>query len=236
VAYGAAPMPGALLDACVEVMDCQFAQVYASTESGSVATMLPPADHYAGSPVLRSVGRACPGSELRIIDRDGRTLKAGEIGQVCIRTGARMIGYWGMPKETGRTLVDGWLLMGDAGYLDEQGNLFLRDRINDTIIMAGQNIYPAEVEGALDQHPAVAESSVIGVPDPQWGESVRACVVLAPGARATPRELMLHLRGRIADYKIPSGYVFVNELPRNPSGKVLRRILRDRYGHQQSRI
>jgi acyl-CoA synthetase (AMP-forming)/AMP-acid ligase II len=235
VAYGAAPMPEALLDECVKVMDCQFAQVYASTESGSVATMLPPADHHSGSPVLRSAGRACPGSELRIIDREGRPLPAGEIGQVCVRTGARMIGYWGMPEETERTLVDGWLLMGDAGYLDERGYLFLRDRINDTIIMAGQNIYPAEVEGALDQHPAVAESSVIGVPDPQWGESVRACVVLAPGAEATPRELMLHLRGRIADYKIPAGYVFVAELPRNPSGKVLRRILRERYGQQQTR-
>ncbi|MER6356461.1 long-chain-fatty-acid--CoA ligase [Streptomyces sp. NPDC001634] len=234
VAYGAAPMPEALLDECVKVMNCQFAQVYASTESGSVATMLPPADHHAGSPVLRSAGRACPGSEIRICDREGRPLPAGETGQVCIRTGARMLGYWGMPEETERTLVDGWLLMGDVGYLDEQGYLYLRDRINDTIIMAGQNIYPAEVEGALDQHPAVAESSVIGVPDPQWGESVRACVVLVPGAPATtPRELMLHLRGRIADYKIPTSYVFVDTLPRNPSGKVLRRILREQYGDRQ---
>ncbi|MGJ5755152.1 fatty-acyl-CoA synthase [Streptomyces puniciscabiei] len=233
VAYGAAPMPEPLLDACMKVMDCQFAQVYASTESGSVATMLPPSDHYAGSPVLRSAGRACPGSELRICDRQGRSLPAGETGQVWIRTGARMLGYWGLPEETERTLVDGWLLMGDLGYLDERGYLFLRDRINDTIISAGQNIYPAEVENALDQHPAVSESSVVGVPDPQWGEAVRACVVLAPGARATPRELMLHLRGRIADYKIPTSYVFVDTLPRNPSGKVLRRILRERHGDRQ---
>ncbi|MGW7524962.1 long-chain-fatty-acid--CoA ligase [Streptomyces sp. NPDC054783] len=233
VAYGAAPMPEALLDECIKVMDCQFAQVYASTESGSVATMLPPSDHCLGSPVLRSAGRACPGSELRICDRQGRPLPAGETGQVWIRTGARMLGYWGLPEATERTLVDGWLLMGDLGYLDERGYLYLRDRINDTIISAGQNIYPAEVENALDQHPAVSESSVIGVPDPQWGEAVRACVVLAPGARATPRELMLHLRGRIADYKIPTSYVFVDALPRNPSGKVLRRILREQHGDGQ---
>jgi acyl-CoA synthetase (AMP-forming)/AMP-acid ligase II len=227
VAYGAAPISDTLLARCLEVMGCQFAQIYASTETGSVATMLPPGDHVVGSPLLRSVGRACPGNELRIVGTSGQQLGPGEIGQVCIRTPAHMIEYWGMPEATARTLVDGWLRMGDAGYLDEQGYLYLCDRIDDTIIVAGQNIYPAEVENALAGHPEVAETAVVGVPDDQWGEVVRACVVLAPGGNPAPGELMRFLRGRIADFKIPTQYVFVDALPRNPSGKVLRRVLRE---------
>ena len=227
VAYGAAPMPDALLRSCMEIMRCQFAQIYASSESGNVATMLPPADHVPGSPLLRSVGLPCPGNELRIIDRDGRPLPPGAVGQVCIRTPARMVGYWGMPEATAQTLADGWLRMGDAGYVDEDGYLYLRDRIDDTIIVAGQNVYPAEVETALQELPAVAEAAVIGVPHDQWGEVVRAYVCLAEGATATPGELRRSLRGRIADFKLPAEYVLVDALPRNPSGKVLRRVLRE---------
>ncbi len=117
--------------------------------------------------------------------------------------------------------------MGDAGYLDENGYVHLCDRINDTIIVAGQNIYPAEVEKALAAHPAVADAAVVGLPDPHWGEAVHACVVLRPGATATPRELLLALRGRLADYKLPGAYHFVTGLPRNPSGKILRRAVRE---------
>ena len=125
------------------------------------------------------------------------------------------------------TLAGEWLLMGDAGYLDEDGYLHLCDRINDTIIVAGQNIYPAEVEKALAAHPAIADAAVVGLPDDRWGESVHAVVVLRPGTTATPRELLLFLRGRIADYKIPGAYHFAASLPRNPSGKILRRAVRD---------
>jgi fatty-acyl-CoA synthase len=153
----------------------------------------------------------------------------GEIGQVCVRTPSRMVGYWNQQEATSATLVDGWLLMGDAGYLDENGYLFLCDRINDTIIVAGQNIYPAEIEKVLVTHPAVAEVAVIGIPDERWGEQVQACVVLEPGAAVTGRELTLSLRDRIADFKIPTRYEFLPTLPRNPSGKVLRRELRERY-------
>ncbi|TMU98593.1 long-chain-fatty-acid--CoA ligase [Streptomyces sp. DASNCL29] len=232
VAYGAAPIPTALLERCLDVMGCEFAQIYASTETGSVAACLPPADHKPGSSLLASAGRACPGNELKIIDRDGHPLPAGEIGQVCVRTPTSLLEYWQLPQATQELMVDGWLLMGDAGYLDEDGYLYLCDRVNDTIIVAGQNIYPAEVEKALAEHPAVADVAVIGVPDERWGEAVQACVALRPGREATPRELMISLRGRVADFKIPTRYIFIDHVPRNPSGKLLRRQLRDGYQQQ----
>jgi fatty-acyl-CoA synthase len=194
IAYGAAPMSETLLKQCLETYGCEFAQIYASTETGSVAVCLPP----------------------------------GEIGQICVRAPSRMLGYWNLPEATARTLVGEWLHMGDAGYLDEDGYLHLCDRINDTIIVAGQNIYPAEVEKALVAHPAVADAAVVGLPDEHWGESVHAVVVLRPGTEAHPRELLLSLRGRLADYKIPSAYHFTDSLPRNPSGKILRRAVRER--------
>jgi acyl-CoA synthetase (AMP-forming)/AMP-acid ligase II len=227
IAYGAAPMSPTLLARCLEVFGCDFAQIYASTETGSVAVCLPPEDHHPDSTRLVSVGRPCPGNEVKVIGPDGAELPPGGIGQICIRTPSRMLGYWNLPEATGRTLVGEWLHMGDAGYLDEDGYVYLCDRINDTIIVAGQNIYPAEVEKALAAHPAVADAAVVGLPDAHWGESVHACVVLRPGATATPRELLLSLRGRLADYKIPGAYHFVTELPRNPSGKILRRAVRE---------
>ncbi|MER5554054.1 fatty acid--CoA ligase [Streptomyces sp. NPDC002793] len=226
VCYGAAPMSETLLKQCLETFECEFAQIYASTETGSVAVCLPPEDHYPGSAVLESVGRPCPGNEVKVIGPDGAELPPGTIGQICVRAPSRMLGYWNLPEATGRTLVGEWLHMGDAGYLDEDGYLYLCDRMNDTIIVAGQNIYPAEVEKALAAHPAVADSAVVGLPDPRWGEAVHAAVVLRPGATATPRELLLSLRGSLADYKIPGAYHIVDSLPRNPSGKILRRAVR----------
>lgn len=227
IAYGAAPMSRTLLQECLETFRCEFAQIYASTETGSVAVCLPPEAHHPGSPVLDTVGLPCPGTEIKIVGPDGAPLPPGEIGQVCVRTPSRMLGYWNLPEATARTLVGEWLHMGDAGRLDEDGYLHLCDRINDTIIVAGQNVYPAEVEKALAAHPAVADSAVVGVPDPHWGESVHAAVVLRPGAEATPRELLLFLRGRIADYKIPTAFHVTASLPRNPSGKILRRAVRE---------
>lgn len=159
-------------------------------------------------------------------------LGPGQIGQVCLRTPAHMLGYHNRPEATAQTLVDGWLHMGDAGYLDADGYLFLCDRINDTIIVAGQNIYPAEVEKQLSEHPAVADAAVVGVPDERWGEAVHAAVVLRPGTAARPRELLLFLRGRLADYKIPVRYHVLDVLPRNPSGKILRRLVREQLARR----
>lgn len=236
VTYGAAPIPEALLTRSLELIGCDFAQVYASTETGTVVVCLQPADHVPGSPLLRSVGRVCPGNQLKIVDDQDRELPPGEIGQVCIRTPARMREYWRQPEATAKTLRGEWLYMGDAGYVDGKGYLFLGDRINDTIVVAAQNVYPAEIEKVLADHPEVADVAVVGVPDERWGEAVHACLVPAAGkAPPRPRELMMFLKGRVADFKIPTGYHFVDELPRNPSGKVLRRLVREQLGTELGR-
>jgi acyl-CoA synthetase (AMP-forming)/AMP-acid ligase II len=227
VAYGGEPIPTSLLTRCLEVFRCEFVQIYGSTETASVPVCLPPHEHVPGSHRLRSAGVVCPGCELKIVDAEGRTAPAGEIGQICIRAPSRMLGYWNRPDANAKTLRDGWLFMGDNGYLDEDGFLYVCDRINDTIIVAGQNIYPAEIEKELAEHPAVAESAVVGVADSRWGEAVHACVVFRPGRTATARELMLFLRGRVADYKIPSAYHVAATLQRNPAGKILRRVVRE---------
>jgi len=227
IAYGAAPISETLLSRCLETFGCEFAQIYSSTEAGSVAVCLPPAVHVPGSPLLRAAGVACPGNELKVVAADGTPLPAGEIGQVCVRTPARMLEYWNQPKATADTIRGDWLHMGDLGYLDEQGYLYLCDRISDTIIVAGQNIYPAEVEKALADHPDVQDVAVVAVPDPRWGDAVHACVVRRGDAEVTARKLMLFLHGRLADYKVPTSYTFLEQLPRNPGGKVLRRQLRE---------
>ncbi|SDD18144.1 long-chain-fatty-acid--CoA ligase [Actinokineospora iranica] len=225
VAYGAAPISSALLERLIDVMGCEFAQIYAATETGTCAVSLPPEDHVPGSPLLKAAGKACPGHELKVIDGQGNVLPPNEIGQVCIKTPAHMLGYWNLPEATAKTLIGDWLHMGDAGYLDENGYLFLCDRINDTIIQGGQNIYPAEIEKALAEHPDVSDSAIIGLPHPLWGEAVHACVVAR--RETTARELMVFLSGRIADYKIPTEWEFLDAIPRNPSGKILRRALRE---------
>jgi fatty-acyl-CoA synthase len=167
---------------------------------------------------------------IRITDNDGNPLPTGEPGQVWVHTPAVMLGYWKREDATEKALVDGWLRMGDTGYLDENGYLFLQDRVDDTIIVAGQNIYPTEIEKALAEHPAVADVAVIGIPHERWGEAVQACVVLREDQTVRPRDLMLSLRGRLADYKIPTRYEFVEDIPRNPTGKIVRRHLREKFG------
>ncbi|HEY9370009.1 fatty acid--CoA ligase [Streptomyces sp.] len=229
VTYGGSPISETLMLQCVEVLGCQVGQLYGLTESGNTALVLPPADHLPGSSRLRSAGRPWPGVEVMIAADDGAALPPGEIGEICLKTPAVMVEYWGMKEATDQTLAGGWLHSGDAGYVDEDGYVYVCDRIKDTVIVAGENVYPAEVENALCTHPAVAEAAVIGVPDERWGEAVRAFVVLRPGAAAKPRELKLHLQGRIADFKSPAGYEFIERVPRNPSGKILRRELRERF-------
>ncbi|WP_405949709.1 fatty acid--CoA ligase [Streptomyces prunicolor] len=235
VVYGGSPISEPLLEQAVERIGCDFAQIYGLTETGNTAVCLPPHEHVVGGPRMQAAGRAYPGFEIKIVDRDGTRLAGRSVGEVCLRTPAHMIEYWGLPEATASTLTDGWIITGDAGYLDEDGYLFVCDRIKDTIIVAGENVYPAEIENALTKNEAVLEAAVVGVPDERWGEAVRAFVVLRPGMTATPRELMMSLKGRIADFKIPTGYEFIGTLPRNPSGKILRRELRDRFWQGQQR-
>ncbi|MFI9024019.1 long-chain-fatty-acid--CoA ligase [Streptomyces sp. NPDC053560] len=227
VIYGGAPISEPLLRRCLETMGCEFAQIYGSTETGNFAACLAPGDHVPGSPRLAAAGRAYPGIDLRITGEDGEELPPGAVGEVWVRSPARMVGYHRHPAATRETVRDGWVRMGDAGRLDADGYLFLSDRIDDTVIIGGENVYPTEIEHALAAHPAVAEAAVVGGPDERWGETLHAYVVLRPARRATPRELMCFLRGRLADFKVPAVYEFLAELPRNPNGKVLRRALRD---------
>jgi len=235
VTYGGSPISETLMLQCMAMLGCDLGQLYGLTESGNTALCLPPSDHRAGSPRLRAAGRPYPGVEVKVVSDEGDSLPSGAIGEICLRTPAVMVEYWGMKEATQETLADGWLHTGDAGYLDEDGYVYVCDRLKDTVIVAGENVYPAEVENALATHPAVAEAAVIGVPDDRWGEVVRAFVVLRPGMSASPRELKLHLQGRLADFKSPSGYEFIERVPRNPSGKILRRELRKEFWADRER-
>jgi acyl-CoA synthetase (AMP-forming)/AMP-acid ligase II len=231
VLYGASPIPLDLLKEAMEVFGCGFVQMYGMTETSGTIVALPPEDHLAaGGPRMRSAGKALPGVELAILDEGGRRLPPHEVGEIAIRSAANMIGYWNLPEATARTIdAEGWLRSGDAGYLDEDGYLFIHDRVKDMIISGGENVYPAEVENAVYGHPDVAEVAVIGVPDPKWGEAVKAVVVRKPGHEPTPEEIIAWARQRIAGFKAPKSVDFIDALPRNASGKILRRELREPY-------
>ena len=229
--YGASPMPLPLLETAIDIFGCGFAQFYGMTETSGTITALPPEDHDVnGNARMRSVGKALRGVELVILDDAGKELKAGEIGEITTRSTMNMNGYLNLPEVTQDTLTgDGWLRTGDIGYLDEDGYLFLKDRKKDMIISGGENIYPAEVENALVDHPSVAEVSVIGVADKKWGEAVKACIVVKDGKTLTEAEAIKWAREKIATFKCPKSVSFLDVLPRNPSGKVLRRKLREQF-------
>ena len=234
--YGASPIPAALLKECISVFKCGFVQVYGMTETTGGIVALPPEDHIEGLNRMRSAGKALAGVELAILDPDGHKLPPGAVGEIAVRSGSNMVGYWNLPEATARTLdADNWLRTGDAGYMDEDGYLYIHDRIKDMIISGGENIYPAEVESAICDHPDVAEVAVIGVPDDIWGEAVKAVVAMRPGKMATAAELIAFTRERIAAFKAPKSVDFIAALPRNASGKILRRQLRDPYWEGKAR-
>jgi long-chain acyl-CoA synthetase len=240
ICYGASPITNATLLAAMQTFRCNFRQVYGMTETSGVITCLPPADHDPGGPrdhLLRSAGRPYPFVELRIVDLDtGRVCAAGEVGEVVMRAAHNMAGYWNKPDETAKTVEpDGWLHTGDAGYVDADGYLYLTDRVKDMIVSGGENVYPTEVENALALHPAVAEVGVIGVPHDRWGETVKAVVVVRAGATVTAPELIAFAKERLAGYKCPTSVDFAEALPRNPSGKILKKDLRAPYWEGRSR-
>ena len=230
ICYGASPIPLDLLREAIEVFQCGFVQLYGMTETTGSATYLPPQDHDVnGNERMRSAGKPFPGVKLKVVDENGKTLPPRQVGEICIASPVNMKGYWNLPEATEKTLVDGYVHTGDAGYLDEDGYVYVHDRVKDMIVSGAENIYPAEVESALFGHPAVADVAVIGVPDDRWGEAVKAVVVLKPGESVTPDELLGFARERIAGYKLPKSVDFIDELPRNPSGKILKRELRKPY-------
>ena len=239
VGYGAAPMTDALLLRALEVLGCQFLGVYGMTETSGTVCVLEPEAHDPGGPrahLLRSVGRALPWVQLEVRDPfTGEQVAPGVVGEVWVRSGQNMAGYWNQPAVTAQTLVeDGWLRTGDGAHLDEEGYLFLHDRLKDMIISGGENVYPAEVENVLADHPAVADVAVIAVPHERWGETVKAVVVLRPGAHLDAEELVAFARTRLAGYKCPTSVDVVAALPRNASGKVLKKDLRAPYWQASS--
>jgi len=227
--YGASPIAEDLLRRAREVFGCAFYQLYGLTETVGAGACLPDHAHDPALGKLRACGLPYPGVEIRVADPSGATLPPGEVGEILIRSPVVMKGYWGRPEATAAAIRGGWFHSGDAGYFDADGYLFIHDRLKDMIVSGGENVYPAEVENAVFGHPAVADVAVIGVPDEKWGEAVKAVVVLKPGAEVATDKLIAFVRERIAGYKVPKSIDFVSALPRNPSGKVLRRELRAPY-------
>lgn len=229
--YGASPIPLELLRECMDVFGCGFAQQYGMTETCGTIIVLPPEDHnLEGSPRMRSAGKPLPRVEVSILDERGMAVPVRTIGEIATRSIANMSGYWNLPEATGAVLSpDGWLRTGDAGFMDEDGYIYIHDRVKDLIISGGENIYPAEVENAIFGHPGVADVAVIGVPDDKWGEAVKALVVRKAGSSASATDIIAWARQRIAHFKAPKSVDFVETLPRNPSGKILRRELREPY-------
>jgi len=244
VTYGGAPISEHLLEDAMRVFGCDFLQIYGLTEVAGAVTVLPPCDHRtdgSATELLRSAGKAAEEAKLRIVD--AATMQDqpdGESGEIWVESVRNLTEYWRDPRATaqvypeGRNERGGWFRTGDCGFLKD-GFLFIKDRLKDMIISGGENIYPAEIENLLAKHPDVADCAIIGVPDRAWGESVKACVVLKPGARATEREIIDWTRERLAHYKCPKSVDFMNGLPRNPSGKILKRALRETYWKDQAR-
>lgn len=228
--YGASPISPGLLKEAMRAFGCQFIQTYGMTETGAQATFLPPADHDPRSGErMRSAGKALPGVQIRIVDENGAALPAGAVGEICIKSPSNMLGYWRREDETRALLRDGWMHSGDAGYLDTDGYVYIHDRIKDMIVTGGENVYSTEVENVLAAHPAVAEAAVIGVPDEKWGEAVKAIIVLKSGVEASAEEIVTYVRSRIASYKAPKSVDFVDALPKNPTGKIQKNKLREKY-------
>ena len=241
ITYGAAPMPLEVIKRALEVFPgVSFINAFGQTETASTITTLSPEDHIIrGSEEerekklkrLSSIGKPMPDVEMKVVDEEGRELSPGEVGEIMARGPRVMTGYWRDEEKTAKTIdKEGWVHTDDIGYMDEDGYFFLAGRATDMIIRGGENIAPEEVEAVLHSHPKIEEAAVIGVPDEEWGEQPRAVIVIKKGETATPEEIMEYCRAKMASFKRPRSIVFVDELPRNPMGKVLKRVLREQYG------
>jgi acyl-CoA synthetase (AMP-forming)/AMP-acid ligase II len=237
--YGASPMPEGLLTELIERMpNLKIIQGYGQTELAPIVSTLQPEFHVLGgnNSKLRSAGRAAPGTEIKIIDEDGNRVEPGQVGEICARSMGTMQGYWKLEEQTAATLKEGWVHTGDGAYMDEDGFIFIADRIKDMIVTGGENVFSAEVESAVSTHEAVAEVAVIGIPDEKWGEAVHAIIVPKEGVEPTLDEIVEHCRPLIANYKLPRSIALRAEtLPVSGAGKVLKRDLRIPYWEGKER-
>ena len=237
--YGASPIAEATLRRAIETFKCEFSQGHGMTEMSAAIAILSWADHQRALKdkpgLLLAAGRPILGTEMRVVDSDDNPEPNGTIGEVLARGPQMMNGYWKQPEATTATLRGGWMHTGDAGYLDDDGYLYIQDRVKDMINSGGEKVYPRVVEDMLFKHPAVGEAAVIGVPDAQWGEAVKAIIVLRPDMTATADEIMEFCRSRLGGFERPRSVDFIDALPRTPSGKVLKRVLREPYWVGRSR-
>ncbi len=240
IPYAASPMPVELLKRAMARFKCDFIQFYGQTETGPLTTVLPPEAHVlegteAQLARLASAGRATFNYDVRIVDEDGNDVPVGTVGEIAVRSEAMTVGYWDLPEQTAESMKDGWRLTGDFGKFDSEKYVYIVDRKNDMIISGGKNIYPREVEEVIYGHEAVLDVAVLGVPDDYWGESVKALVVLKEGMTATEDDVINLCRERLASYKKPKSVEFKDELPRSPTGKILKRKIREEYWKSRDR-
>jgi len=244
ITYGAAPMPFEVIKKAIEKLPgVNFINAFGQTETASTITTLGPEDHVIEGPeeerdrklkrLTSSIGKPLPDVEVKIVDEEGNPLPVLEVGEIMARGPRIMTGYWHDEEKTSKVITkDGWLRTGDKGWMDEDGYIYLAGRSDDMIIRGGENISPDEVENVLQSHPMIEEAAVIGVPDPEWGQQPKAVVVLKEGEHAGASEIMEFCRSKLAGFKRPRSVVFVDALPRNPMGKVLRKKLREQYGQE----
>ena len=268
IVYGASPISEDTLLKAMDVMDCEFWQVYGLTETSGIGTTLSPEFHDPSKGKLRSCGQAYTGVDIRIIDSEGSECKQGDVGEIQIKSDVILKGYWKRDEANAESIVDDWFYTGDAGFFDEDGFLYIHDRVKDMIISGGENIYPAEVENALMSHPDIIDAAVVGIPDDKWGETVMAFVTLRNDAQETASDLLSKIdeymnegldfvnelsnkgselanyieseiitysKKQIASYKCPTAIEFIKDIPRNPSGKILRRVLREPFWNEKGR-
>ena len=237
--YGASPIAPETLKKAMDIFKCKFGQGFGMTETVAVICILSTDDHERAlsekPELLKSCGRPVIDAEVEIRDEIGNVLPTGEIGQICAKGPQIMKGYWNKEEETKKALKDGWMHTGDAGYMDEEGYVYIQDRIKDMIVSGGENIYSTEVEAALFANPNIIDAAVIGIPDETLGEAVKACVVIKEGVSISENDIIEFCKEKIASYKKPKSVDFISEVPRNASGKVLKKVLREPYWKDKDR-
>jgi len=239
ISYGASPIAEETLRNAISVFECEFWQGYGMTETTAVLAQLSHDDHVkaldGNAHLLLAAGRPILGTQIKIVDGDDNEVPVGTVGEICGRGPQIMSRYWNLDEATEKALKGGWMHTGDAGRLDEEGYIYIEDRLKDMIISGGENVYPREIENCIFEHEAIADCGVIGIPSEKWGETIHAVVVLKADKQVSEEEIIAHCRERIAHFKCPRSIEVIDELPRNPSGKVLKKDLRKKHWGDQAR-